>query len=148
MAYSDLIREIKADEGFRAKVYLCSEGFPTIGYGTKLPLSDEEKGFLKDEFNITKEEADTLLKLRLEQSIRELNQLRGTIIETLSESRREVVYNMVYQMGSKRANEFYKMWKALELKDYKTAADEMKKSRWYKQTPDRVEKLMEKMRNG
>jgi len=29
-------RMLKKEEGFRAKPYLCSEGFPTIGYGEKI----------------------------------------------------------------------------------------------------------------
>lgn len=29
-------RMLKKEEGFRAKPYLCSEGYPTIGYGEKI----------------------------------------------------------------------------------------------------------------
>jgi hypothetical protein len=34
------------------------------------------------------------------------------------------------------------MWTALEAKDYARAADEMRDSRWYYQTPKRAQKLI------
>ena len=37
-----LIEDIKQEEGFKGTVYKCTEGFDTIGYGTRLPLSKEE----------------------------------------------------------------------------------------------------------
>jgi GH24 family phage-related lysozyme (muramidase) len=60
MSFSDLISEIKKDEGFRAKPYKCSEGFLTIGYGSKLPLNNTELASVKDPNNLTEEEAETM----------------------------------------------------------------------------------------
>jgi lysozyme len=148
MAYSDLIIEIKKDESFRAKPYKCSEGFLTIGYGTKLPLNTYEKTLVKDENSITEFEADGLLKYRLENAIRELNNNKGSTIKTLSERRKEVVYNMVYQLGVKGILGFKKMWLAIEAGNYALAADEMKDSRWYYQTPARAKCLINKMIEG
>jgi lysozyme len=33
----ELIDHVKAMEGFRAKPYLCPAGYPTIGYGSRIP---------------------------------------------------------------------------------------------------------------
>jgi lysozyme len=43
----DLIERLKIAEGFRDKEYIDTEGHPTIGYGTKLPLSTPEKILLE-----------------------------------------------------------------------------------------------------
>lgn len=123
------IERIKLHEGFRDNVYLDSLGFPTIGYGTKLP--------------ITEEEASVLLGLRL------------NIMKTQLEDRishfpieiQDVLIEMAYQMGVKGLLNFVNMFHALNNKDYKMAADEMLDSRWYEQTPKRAEELAEIIRN-
>jgi lysozyme len=148
MNYSDLIIEIKKDEGFRAKPYKCSEGFPTIGYGTKLPLNEIEKTFVKNPDNITELEADKLLSFRLEKSIKLLESEAGHIISKLSDARKKVIYNMLYQLGIKGVLNFKKMWTALEAKDFAKAADEMKESRWFNQTPKRAGRLINRMLEG
>lgn len=38
-----LIEEIKQEEGFSGTVYKCTEGFDTVGYGTKLPLTKKNQ---------------------------------------------------------------------------------------------------------
>jgi lysozyme len=148
MAYSDLIREIKKDEGFRAKPYKNILGFWTVGYGTKLPLNHDEKELVKDETNITEFEADSLLKSRLEKAIAELNSIKGLLVNSLSESRREVIYNMCYQLGFNGILGFKKMWQTIETGNYAHASDEMKDSKWYYQTPLRAKKLIDKMIKG
>jgi hypothetical protein len=72
-----------------------------VGYDTKLPLNHDEKELVKDETNITEFEADLLLKSRLEKAMTELNFVKGSFIKSLSESRREVAYNMCYQLSVK-----------------------------------------------
>lgn len=41
-----LIEQIKEHEGFREFPYICPTGHPTIGYGTKLPLTGLDWGIL------------------------------------------------------------------------------------------------------
>ncbi|MDR0579319.1 MAG: glycoside hydrolase family protein [Campylobacteraceae bacterium] len=148
MNYSDLIMEIKKDEGFRAKPYMCPLGFATIGYGTKLPLNKDELASVKNSQNITKEEAATLLYLRLAEMMRTLRESKGKILIQMSENRREVIFNMTYQLGVKGILNFKKMWAALEAGNFAQAADEMKDSKWYHQTPKRAQKLINRMIEG
>ncbi|MDR2099272.1 MAG: glycoside hydrolase family protein [Campylobacteraceae bacterium] len=148
MALSDLIKQIKNDEQFRARRYLDSEGYPTIGYGTKLPLSAQEIALVSDPENLTEEEADKLLFSRLSAMMKELNAVKGEVIEKLSDNRKEVIYNMLYQLGVKGLLGFKRMWLALEAGDYAKAADEMKDSKWYYQTPARAKRLIDKMLEG
>ena len=59
----------------------------------------------------------------------------------------EVVLEMVFQLGTTGVSKFKKFWKALRVKDYKTAAAEMQDSRWHSQTPKRCESLAEIVAN-
>jgi GH24 family phage-related lysozyme (muramidase) len=101
MAYSDLIRQLKKDDGFRAKPYKDILGFWTVGYDTKLPLNHDKKELVKNETNIIEFGADLPLKLRLEKAMAKLNSAKGSVVKTLSERRKEAIYNMIYQLGVK-----------------------------------------------
>lgn len=125
-----LIDDIKQEEGFKGIVYKCTEGFDTIGYGTRLPLSDKE--------------AEMILEYRL-------NILKGNLSGSLymldiDKKAWDILYNMVYQMGVKGVLNFKNMIKALEAKDYKRAGDEMLDSKWAKQTPARANRLSKAMK--
>lgn len=125
-----LIDNIKQEEGFKGIVYKCTEGFDTIGYGTRLPLSEKE--------------AEMILEYRL-------NILKGNLSSSLhmldiDKKAWDILYNMVYQMGVKGVLNFKNMIKALEAKDYKRAGDEMLDSKWAKQTPARANRLSKAMK--
>ena len=127
----DLINKLKASEGFKGDSYLDSLNIPTIGFGTKLPLSEEE--------------AELLLRSRLNKKINELLNEKP-IIFRLPQLKQEVLFEMAYQLGTGGLLKFKKMWSALELFDYETAADEMLDSRWFEQTPNRAKKLSDIIR--
>lgn len=126
-----LIEDIKQEEGFKGTVYKCTEGFDTIGYGTRLPLS--------------KEESELILEYRL-KIIK--SQLTGYLYNLdIKQEARDILFNMAYQLGVGGVLNFKKMIKALEKQDYKTAAKEGLDSLWAKQTPNRAKRLMDRMHN-
>lgn len=128
-----LIDRIKKSEGFRGDVYKCTEGFDTVGYGTRMPLSEDE--------------AELLLMQRLNKKMRYLQEAKP-IVHTLSETRQDVLNEMVYQMGVGGVLKFKKMWQALEDVDYDEAAVQMLDSRWARQTPNRSQRLAGEMKHG
>ena len=123
----NLLDKIEQSEGFIGMPYKDSLGKDTIGIGTLLPLS--------------KKEARLLLKSRLNNKIVSLFKEKDFVLD-FTEEKQEVLYEMVYQLGVSGLLNFKKMWKALEEKDFKTAAAEGLDSRWAKQTPNRAKKLM------
>ena len=125
-ALQEVVNEIKLDEGFVGVEYKDHLGFPTIGYGTKLPLTEEE--------------AELLLKHRLGKMVRELLRHKP-IVEELPIDAKLIILNMAYQLGVPRLLGFKRMWAALERKDFIEAAKEMRDSLWNKQTPSRSNKL-------
>ena len=77
-----LIENIKRNEGFEGSEYKDHLGFSTIGYGTKLPISEDE--------------AEMLLKHRLNNKIEHLLQEKPFIVN-LDENRQAILYEMAYQ---------------------------------------------------
>jgi len=128
---NELINSIKEHEGFVAETYEDSLGYPTIGYGTKLPLS--------------KKEAELILKHRLNEKIESIIEKKPFIL-TLPQDKQFVLFEMAYQLGVGGILKFKRMWKALEDRNYKEASVEMLDSRWAKQTPSRAKELSERMR--
>ena len=122
-----IIEQLKKHEGFEGDVYADSLGFDTIGYGTLLPIDEEE--------------AELLLRHRFTKMISELVK-RKPAISSYDSDVKEVLYNMCYQLGVNGLLGFKKMFLALDNKDYVTASEEGLDSRWAKQTPNRALELM------
>ena len=132
MMLERVIESLKQEEGFRGIPYKDTLGILTIGYGTKLPL--------------TKEEAEILLKYRLDEKILEISEKEPFFLD-LPQEAQEVIANMAYQLGVGGVLKFKKMWAALKKGDYQKAADEMLDSKWAKQTPNRARRLAEIIRS-
>lgn len=126
-----LIEKIKESEGFNGMAYEDTEGYLTIGYGTKLPLSEDE--------------AELLLNYRLDGFKKELH-VKLPHLDIPPEAW-EVVYEMAYQLGVPGFLKFKNMITALVGNNYKLAADEGMDSLWAKQTPNRAKKLMDRLRS-
>jgi len=133
-----LIKSIKRNEGFRDRVYLDSENKLTCGWGhylwvgSKVPLVACEEFFKQDL-------ADAVSSFRTIQSYlrRQLNPARARIIT-----------EMIFNMNLAKVLKFQKMWMAIELRDFDTAAKEMLNSKWAEQTKGRAIELAEIMRKG
>jgi lysozyme len=118
---------IKINEGFKGMPYQDTEGFDTIGYGTKLPITEREAGLI--------------LKHRLMQSEKQIDS-KWLAYSRMPKDVQEMCLEMVYQMGIGGFMKFKKMIQALEKGDYDKAYDEGVDSKWYSQTPYRALKVL------
>ena len=117
------IRILKHQEGFRGDPYKDQAGNLTIGYGTKLPLSTVEAGWL--------------LESRLRVAELELSQ-KWTPYQDQPEQVKQALSLMAYQLGVEGELQFRKMLACLERGDTHCAAREAMDSEWEHQTPQRV----------
>ena len=127
----DLINNIKNNEGFVGEPYNDTLGIPTIGFGTKLPLNEDE--------------AEMILKSRLHQKMAQLVKAEPFVNDLPSEVR-DVLYEMSYQLGVGGLLKFKKMFKALKKRDYNEAYIQAMDSKWAEQTPNRAKKLAQIIR--
>lgn len=134
-AASDLIKQ---EEGFRAAPYQCSEGYITIGFGTKLhnrPHCMDETQFC---LRVTERSATALLEDVLEQGLDDLLSVEYLVLNTLPIAKVAVLLSMQYQMGTQGLLAFGKMWAALRTGRFLVAETEALDSKWAKQTPARA----------
>ena len=127
------------EEGFRAKPYRDTRGKLTVGYGRNL-----------DDHGVTEGEARVMLGNDLDRIGAELavKPWWPQAMDLLDELRQDVLVAMAYQMGVAGLGGFTKMLKAVEQRNWKTAALEMLDSKWARQTPARAQRLAQMMETG
>ena len=128
--FKQLIERIAVNEGFRSKVYKCSEGVDTIGHGFTW-LSEEESLHI-----LTGRVSQLHLKLLddLDWYKDMPPEIQGVIIE------------MCFQIGFSGVMKFRKMIANMQDKNWKEASKEMLDSLWAKQTPSRANRLADIVR--
>lgn len=129
----ELIASLKQHEGLRLKAYQDSEGVWTCGYGRNL-----------QQLEITKEQAEVWLIEDAAKAIKELDRAFPGWKDH-SETRQNVLIEMMFNLGAPRLAGFVNFWAALRAKDYKRAAQEMIASRWAKQVGQRAITLAARM---
>lgn len=131
----DIYDLLRFEEGFRREPYLCSEGYVTVGIGTKLHT---DKGLDPSKFCVTVSLPQAEEWLKSELSEQSLSLSKQSTYVGLSYERKAVIQSMAYQLGITGLFNFKKMWTALEEERYADAAEEMTDSRWATQTPERA----------
>lgn len=137
---------VRIHEGVRTTMYLDSLGKATIGIGHLIKPHERER--YAEGVEISMDEVEELFEMDLNRAAAGAESLIEECIgHDLPPHVEEVILEMVYQLGTQGVRNFAKMWKAMRVKDWKTAASEMKDSRWHKQTTKRCESLAEIIAN-
>lgn len=141
---SDLMKQVyhdlKRHEGCRLKVYKCSEGIWTIGYG-------RTKGINQNTKPITQEQADAWL---IEDTQDAVHIARSVVsnYNDLSLVRKSVLINMAFNLGRPRLSQFKKALRAIDNEQWSIAAIEMLDSLWARQVGQRATELAARMSSG
>ena len=125
----DLLSRIKYHEGYRSRVYKCTEGFDTIGYG-----------FAIKDLELDEDIAEEILMQKVEKLIKRVR-AKFDWLDSVPHEVQGVLVEMSYQMGLSNVSKFKKALHAMQMLQWKKAADEMLDSRWAKQTPNRAKEL-------
>ena len=132
-----LLKSVKEHEGFRSKVYLDTLGKRTVGYG-HLCVEDHWEDDKEYEWGYLEE----ILIKDLRQAIAGADELiEEHDCKDLEGAAKEVVVEMVFQLGKTGVSKFKKMWEALSEYNYIGASFEMLDSKWANQTPNRAKKM-------
>ena len=145
---------LKGHEGFRNKVYPDSKGKATIGYGRNIddnPLTPEERTHLglkpgEKVKSITKAQAEYLFKNDVNTAIVDAQTVLGETWKTLDPARKDVVINMLYNMGKNKVLGFKKAMAAIKSGNWEVAAKEMLDSDWREDVGNRAHQLADIMR--
>ena len=131
-----LVERIKQHEGFRTFPYKCPAGKLSIGYGRNL-----------EDCGIREQEAEIMLMNDLTQATLQLYN-ECPFVAKMDNTRKNVLIEMVYNMGINRFKGFKKMLVACQNGEWDKAADEMLNSKWAGQVKQRAKTLAETMRKG
>jgi len=136
-----LLKSVKQHEGYRNKVYKDTLGKRTVGYG-HLCVEDH----WEDNREYTVPELERVLEADLNNAIQGTEELCSDCPD-LRDQAKELIVEMVFQLGKTGVSKFRNMWKALKEKppSYSVAAKEMLDSRWAKQTPNRAKEMSDHM---
>ena len=135
-----LREQLVIDEGQVNEVYLDHLGYPTFGIGHLVLESDEEHE-AEVGTPISEERVFEVFEKDVQSVIDDCKILHEGW-EDYPEEVKQVVANMMFNMGRTRLSKFKNHNKALVAGDWKEAAKEGRDSRWHRQVTNRAERLM------
>jgi|TARA_R110002153_G_scaffold22520_1_gene73894 GH24 family phage-related lysozyme (muramidase) len=142
----DILREqLIIDEGQVNEIYKDHLGYATFGIGHLVIESDPECGMsvgtpISEERTIECFEQDV-------QSVLKDCRILHEGWEDYPEEVKQVIANMMFNMGRTRLTKFKNHNAALKSRDWNKAAIEGRDSRWHKQVTNRAERLMSRLEN-
>ena len=139
-----LRKEIEADEGCKYETYHCSEGHLTGGIGHLITEWDEDYYDKPIGTSIPEEKVNEWFANDIKVCINDCKDLFNNFDE-LPEDVQRVLANMSFQLGRPRLSKFRKMIAAVEVQDFAEMANQMEDSRWFRQTPKRAQRLIERV---
>lgn len=137
---SELTRQLKGDEGVRAQAYQDHLGFWTIGVGRLIDSRKPGSGLRPEEISF-------LLANDIDDRINELGRRLPWFLN-LDDARQGVLLNMSFQLGVDGLLGFKTTLGLVQQGRYAEAADQMLRSLWAQQTPERAKRLSAQMRSG
>ena len=146
-----LTDQLKRHEGYRKRMYLCTAGKETIGFGYNLKanplhLSNLEIGnAYKNGMNEV--EAERILKLMISKCVDQLEEAIP-FINKLDTVRQDCLINMCFNMGLVGLLKFKKALLLVKAGDYQKASIEMLNSKWSKDVGNRALELSTQMKSG
>jgi lysozyme len=144
MDINKLREQLEIDEGVVHEIYLDHLGLPTFGIGHLVVDSDPENGQpvgtpVDESRCIEAFESD------VETTLSECKLLYPDF-DDLPEEVKQIIANMMFNMGRPRLSKFKGMKRGVDARDWNAAADEMVDSAWYRQVTKRADRLVERMR--
>jgi len=131
---------IKGHEGLRLEPYKDTRGLPTVGYGHLIKKGEDySKG-------MTQQQADELFDRDFEHHLAGARTTPGW--DKASHSQRHAMVDLAYNMGPSWHKKWPKFSAAAQSGDFEKAAQELEKSRWYKQVKTRAPKVVDLFRKG
>ena len=141
---TNLVDQLKRDEGLRLSPYKDTRGFTTIGYGHNLdanPLPyDVSNGISLDTATALLEADIAHIQAKL---FHDLPWVAG-----LADIYQGVLINMAFNMGVAGEEAFHHMLADIQAGNYKKASMDGSQSLWYDQVGSRAQRLMTQLSTG
>ena len=141
----DQLREqLIIDEGQVNEVYHDHLGYATFGIGHLVLEGDPEYG-LEVGTPVAEDRVIECFAKDVETVIEDCKKLHDGW-DGYPQEVKQVIANMMFNMGRPRLSKFKGMKAAVDARDFKRASEEMVDSRWYTQVTNRARRLVNRMR--
>jgi lysozyme len=144
MDINALREQLEVDEGVKYEIYLDHLGYPTFGVGHLIKDSDEESGQPVGT-GVSEERVRTAFEEDVQVVLSDCCKLYEDFND-LPEEAQQIIANMMFNLGYPRLSKFKGMKAGVDARDWNAAADEMVDSAWYRQVPNRAQRLVDRMR--
>ena len=142
---NQLKETLKVDEGVVYEIYNDHLGYPTFGIGHLVLEGDPEHGASVGT-PVSEDRVDECFEKDVESVISDCKKLHEGW-DGYPEEVKQIIANMMFNMGLTRLSKFKNHNAALQSSDWKQAAVEGRDSRWYSQVTNRAERLMTRLEN-
>ena len=132
--------QLAIDEGIVYSIYKDHLGYETFGIGHLVLESDPECGWNVGE-TVSEERVLECFEKDVQNVLYKKKKLHNDW-DSYPQEVKQVIANMMFNMGLTRLSKFNRHNAALQSGDWKEAAVEGRDSRWYKQVTNRAERLM------
>jgi len=136
--------DLELDEGCKHEIYKDHLGFFTLGIGHLIGTNDPEFGEPVGT-PVSEERVQAAFERDLDAVLLDCVKLYPDF-DKLPEDAKLIIANMMFNLGYPRLSAFKKMKAAVDAGDFEEAANQMEDSKWYRQVPNRAERLCNRMR--
>ena len=144
MNIEQLRKELEVDEGVKYEIYNDHLGYPTFGIGHLVRDSDPEAGAALGT-PVTEDRVIEAFNQDVETVLNDCTILYRDFND-LPEEAQLIIANMMFNLGRPRLSKFKGMKAGVDARDWKKAANEMVDSAWYRQVPNRANRLVNRMK--
>jgi len=141
-----IYEQLKIDEGCVLEVYNDYLGFATFGIGHLIKLNDPEMG-QEVGTPVSEERVKECFNTDVEVAIAECEALFKDKWEDYPGTLKEVLVNMMFNLGRTRLGKFKKFIGAINEGDWNKASIEMMDSRWAVQVGPRANRLRDRVQS-
>jgi len=141
---SKLREEIESDEGNVEEIYLDHLSLPTFGIGHLVKKDDLEYG-MPVGTPVSRKRINSCFNNDIQGTVEDCEKLYKDFY-SLPEEAKMILCNMMYNLGYTRLSKFSKLKAAVNKGDWEKASIEMTDSKWYRQVPNRAERLVQRMK--
>ena len=145
MNVNKLREQLIIDEGQVNEIYNDHLGYATFGIGHLVLEGDPEHG-LAVGTPVSEDRVIECFDNDVQTVIEDCKKLHDGW-DGYPEEVKQIIANMMFNMGLTRLSKFKKHNAALQSGDWKEAAVEGRDSRWYQQVTNRAERLMSRLEN-
>ena len=151
LTFDDIFDFVKDHEGYRPHVYKDSLGIPTVGIGFNMTRPDAKKiaqqaginyqNVLLGQEDLSDDQIKEIFKITISIAYKDAKQwIPG--FDGLPKNIKLAILDLSFNMGYSRLSKFVKTKEYILTKDYKSAANELKNSKWASQVGRRVNSVV------